>query len=59
MSLSGKVALITGGAQGLGKAYAEALLKRGAKVCLCKQASLILITEGPKPLLRLYPETVS
>ncbi|XP_048399866.1 15-hydroxyprostaglandin dehydrogenase [NAD(+)]-like [Stegostoma tigrinum] len=34
MSLSGKVALITGAAQGLGKAFAEILLKNGAKVSL-------------------------
>ncbi|KAL8566487.1 hypothetical protein ACOMHN_012306 [Nucella lapillus] len=34
MSMSGKVALITGAAQGLGKAFSEALLKRGAQVCL-------------------------
>lgn len=32
MSLSGKVALITGAAQGLGKAFSEVLLKRGANV---------------------------
>ncbi|XP_012946504.1 15-hydroxyprostaglandin dehydrogenase [NAD(+)] [Aplysia californica] len=35
MDVSGKVFLITGGAQGLGKAYAEALLAKGAKVSHC------------------------
>ena len=34
MSLCGRVAVITGGARGLGKAYAEALLQRQAKVGL-------------------------
>ena len=34
MSLCGRVAVITGGARGLGKAYAEALLERQAKVSL-------------------------
>lgn len=32
MSLAGKVAFVTGAAQGLGKAFSEALLKKGAKV---------------------------
>ncbi|XP_048736391.1 15-hydroxyprostaglandin dehydrogenase [NAD(+)]-like [Ostrea edulis] len=35
MLLDGKVALITGGAQGLGKAFAEELLKQKVKVCIC------------------------
>lgn len=30
---TGKAALITGAAQGLGKSYAEALLKKGCKIC--------------------------
>ncbi|CAH1779443.1 unnamed protein product [Owenia fusiformis] len=34
MGVAGKVALITGGCGGLGKAFAEVLLKRGAMVCL-------------------------
>jgi len=34
MSLSGSTALVTGAAQGLGAALADALLRRGAKVCL-------------------------
>ena len=32
MDVHGKIALITGSARGLGKSYAEALLKKGAKV---------------------------
>ncbi len=34
MRVIGKVALITGGAEGLGKGFAEALLKKAAKVSL-------------------------
>ncbi|KAK3098763.1 hypothetical protein FSP39_022862 [Pinctada imbricata] len=32
MRLENKVTIVTGGAQGLGKAFAEALLKKGAKI---------------------------
>ena len=32
MAIAGRVALITGAAQGLGKAFSESLLKLGAKV---------------------------
>ncbi|XP_056022305.1 15-hydroxyprostaglandin dehydrogenase [NAD(+)]-like isoform X2 [Ostrea edulis] len=35
MLLDGKVALVTGGVQGLGKAFAEELLKSRVKVCIC------------------------
>ncbi|XP_076102326.1 15-hydroxyprostaglandin dehydrogenase [NAD(+)]-like [Mytilus galloprovincialis] len=33
--MSGKVAVVTGAARGLGRAFTEALLKRGDKVCFC------------------------
>lgn len=32
MHVNGKVALVTGAAQGIGRAFAEALLQKGAKV---------------------------
>lgn len=35
MDLSGKVALVTGAATGLGRAIAEQLLMKGARVSIC------------------------
>ncbi|XP_015905963.3 15-hydroxyprostaglandin dehydrogenase [NAD(+)] [Parasteatoda tepidariorum] len=35
MSMKGKVALVTGGARGIGRAYTTALLNNGVKVCIC------------------------
>ncbi|GFS84311.1 15-hydroxyprostaglandin dehydrogenase [Nephila pilipes] len=35
MNFEGKVAIVTGGAQGIGKAYTNALLNIGMKVCVC------------------------
>ena len=43
MYVKGSVAIITGGARGLGKAFAEALLTRGGKVRLCLKSLNVML----------------
>lgn len=49
MDLAGKVALVTGGSRGIGKAITEALLAQKAKVCFCDTNGEL----GTKTLLEL------
>ncbi|HXD30424.1 MAG TPA: SDR family oxidoreductase [Pyrinomonadaceae bacterium] len=37
MNLQGKVAIVTGGTKGIGRAIAEALVRSGADVCICSR----------------------
>ena len=39
MKISGCVALVTGGASGIGRGICEVLLQRGAKVNLCQKTN--------------------
>lgn len=53
MHVNGKVALVTGAAQGIGRASAEALLLKGAKVSAARR------TAHPRPALQPRPPGVS
>ncbi|GBN26926.1 15-hydroxyprostaglandin dehydrogenase [NAD(+)] [Araneus ventricosus] len=52
MNFAGKAALITGGAQGIGRAYANALLDIGMKVCICD-----ILEEKALDFIENLPET--
>ncbi|CAL1285777.1 unnamed protein product [Larinioides sclopetarius] len=52
MNFAGKAALITGGAQGIGRAYANALLDIGMKVCICD-----ILEEKALEYIESLPET--
>lgn len=58
MHVNGKVALVTGAAQGIGRAFAEALLHKGAKVSLAPgRGNLSSHPETPAPTKGLPQET--
>ncbi|CAL1285772.1 unnamed protein product [Larinioides sclopetarius] len=52
MNFAGKAAIITGGAQGIGRAYANALLDIGMKVCICD-----ILEEKALDFIENIPET--
>ena len=45
MKLEKRIVMVTGGARGLGKAYAEAVLERGAMVSGFRQIDILLYVE--------------
>jgi len=55
-SLSGKIAIVTGGTRGIGRAIAERLLREGAWVAICgrSQESVDRAVAQMKPLGRLF-----